>query len=308
MQPPIHMSTQKAPLQTVAFRLACMLRRLNEGKKLHPEELAKEFSVTLRTIQRDLNEKLAFLELEHSDGYFAVNPARLGLLSIKDVERFAELAGLEGLHPRLFSDILQDLLNTRFQNALLVRGPNYEDLSGLELQFSQLKEAIANHCTVGFRYQKADGPKSVNDVKPYQLVNHDGIWYLAAMDGEQLKAYTFTKMEGLLLNKDDHFEPDPSVIQRLEEEDSIWLNFVKTEVVLKINREMASYFQRRKLIGGQKIVKELEDGGLIVSGQIAHPNQIWPTVRAWLPHVRIISPEHLQTELNEQLRAYLETH
>ena len=62
------MSTKKTSAQTVAFRLTSMLRRLNEGKKLRPEELAKEFSVTLRTIQRDLNEKLAFLELENNDG------------------------------------------------------------------------------------------------------------------------------------------------------------------------------------------------------------------------------------------------
>ncbi len=300
------MSSPKKSPQTVAVRLASMLRRLNEGKKLHPKELAQEFSVTLRTIQRDLNEKLAFLELENNGDYFSVNPTRLGLLSMKDMERFAELAGLEGLHPRLSSELLQDLLNTRLQNALLVRGPNYEDLSGFELQFSQLKEAIAKRCTVGFRYRKTDGSKNVDDAQPYQLVNHDGIWYLAAIDAGQLKAYTFTKIEGLLLNHDNHFEPDPSVVQKLEEEDSIWLNFVKTEVVLKINREVASYFQRRKLIGGQKIVKALEDGGLIVSGQIAHPNQIWPTVRAWLPHVRIISPEHLQTELDQQLRAYLD--
>ena len=302
------MSTKTTSAQTVAFRLTSMLRRLNEGKRLEPEALAEEFSVSLRTIQRDLNEKLAFLELENNDGYFTVKPARLGLLSIKDMERFAELAGLEGLHPRLSTDLLQDLLNTKLQNALLVRGPNYEDLSGLELQFSQLKEAVAKRCTVGFRYRKAEGAKNVNGVQPYQLVNHDGIWYLAAMDAGQLKAYTFTKIEGLLLNHDDRFEPDLSVVQKLEEEDSIWLNFVKTEVVLKINKDVASYFQRRKLIGGQKVVKALEDGGLIVSGQIAHPNQIWPTVRAWLPHVRIISPEHLQVELEQQLRGYLDAH
>ena len=48
--------------------------------------------------------------------------------------------------------------------------------------------------------------------------------------------------------------------------------------------------------------------GLWMSGQIAHPNQIWPTVRAWLPHVRIISPEHLQVELEQQLRGYLDAH
>lgn len=92
-----------------------------KAKSYAPKNWPRSFLVTLRTIQRDLNEKLAFLELENNDGYFAVKPARLGLLSMKDMERFAELAGLEGLHPRLSTELLQDLLNTGLQNALLVQ-------------------------------------------------------------------------------------------------------------------------------------------------------------------------------------------
>ena len=94
-------------------------------------------------------------------------------------------------------------------------------------------------------------------------------------------------------------------LMALEEEDSIWLNSSKTEVVIKVAAEVATYFKQRKLIAGQKTIKELEDGGLILSGQIAHPNQIWPTVRAWIPHVRIISPESLQADMELQLKAYL---
>lgn len=301
------MSKSTESSQTIAFRLTALLERLNEGQKLYPEALAEEFSVSLRTIQRDLNERLGFLDLDKKDGYFAVNPSRLGLLSMKDVARFAELAGLSGLAPSPVTKLIRDLLDARLENALLIRGPSYEDLSGFEMQFNQLQTAIAHRQIVGFRYLKADGSKEVNDARPYQLVNHDGIWYLAATHEGRLKAYTFTKIDGVLVSP-AHFEADPDVIAKLVAEDSIWLNFVKTEVVLKIDREVASYFQRRRLIGGQKIVKALEDGGLIVSGQIAHPNQIWPTVRAWLPHVRIISPEHLQTELEQQLRTYLDAH
>ena len=76
-------------------------------------------------------------------------------------------------------------------------------------------------------------------------------------------------------------------------------------MVLKIAPAAAGYFKRRKLIGGQKTIKELEDGGLIVSGLIAHPDQILPIVRYWLPNIHIISPEGLQGELELQLRNYL---
>ena len=56
----------------------------------------------------------------------------------------------------------------------------------------------------------------------------------------------------------------------------------------------------------QKLIKELEDGGLIISTKVAHANQILPTVRQWMPHIRIISPDGLQATLEKELRANLE--
>lgn len=54
------------------------------------------------------------------------------------------------------------------------------------------------------------------------------------------------------------------------------------------------------------IEKELEDGGLIVSARVGHVNQVLPIVRYWIPHIRIISPEGLQGEMEGVLRVYLE--
>ena len=304
------MSSKPTPTDTIAFRLTEILRRLNEGKKLDPHALVTEFGVNLRTIQRDLNERFAFLELEKKDGVYSLNHKRIGtgtgvgILSMADVERFASLAGLQGLHPRLSTDFLRDMLDSRIQNALLVRGHNYEDLHGKEQMFEQLKSAIEQTRAIGFEYSKPDGAKMVEPAHPYKLVNQDGIWYLAAMDAGKLKSYAFSKI-GRLLVSADTFTPDSVVLKKLDEEDSIWLNLHKTEVVLKVAQPAAGYFERRKLIGGQKIEKTLENGGLIVSGTIAHPNQILPIVRYWIPHIHVISPEGMQAELESQLRTYL---
>jgi predicted DNA-binding transcriptional regulator YafY len=212
---------------------------------------------------------------------------------------------VRGLFPSLSDDFLRDIFDSRIQTALLVKGPHYEDLGSKEGSFQQLKQAILAHQLIAFDYQKNEGPKSYAGVQPYKLVNHDGIWYLAAKDGGKLKAYTFVKIDRLQV-LDAIFAPDPAVNKTLAEEDDIWLNPVKTEVVLKIAREAAGYFRRRKLIANQVIEKELEDGGLLVSGKVAHPNQILPIVRYWLPNVRIISPEGLQAEMESQLRGYLD--
>lgn len=298
------MNTPDNDKQTLAARLTAILQRLNRGESLDPHALALELGVNLRTIQRDLNERLAFLGLEKHNGCYQLESKRLGLLNMQDMARFVTLAGLQGLHPQLTTELITDLLNTRLENVLLIRGHNYEDLSGHEEKFRQLQQAISGHHPIGFRYQKAQGEKQVQGVHPYQLVNHSGIWYLAANDAGKIKSYTLTKISGLLVQP-EVFTPDSATIEKLAQEDSIWLNFQKTEVVLKISREVANYFQRRKLLDGQKIDKVLEDGGLIVSCEIAHPNQILPIVRYWLPHLRIISPDGMQGDLEKGLFDYL---
>jgi hypothetical protein len=74
--------------------------------------------------------------------------------------------------------------------------------------------------------------------------------------------------------------------------------------VLKIASEVAGYFRRRRLIANQVIGKELDDGSLLVSARVGHPNQVLPIVRYWIPHIRIISPEGLQADMERGLAAY----
>jgi predicted DNA-binding transcriptional regulator YafY len=290
---------------TLVYRLAQILVKLNLGERLDPLALADEFGVNRRTIQRDLNVRFAYLPLQKSDGRYHLDPAFLGKLSARDIERFASLAGVRGLFPSLSDDFLGDIFDSRMQSALLVKGHNYEDLAGREDVFRQLERAIVGRCHVSFDYVKDEGRKSYTAVAPLKLMNHKGIWYLVARDGDRLKTFSFVRIERVS-QLDTRFAPDPEVDKRLNEEDGIWLGEEKKEIVLKVAREVAGYFKRRKLIANQVIVKELEDGGLIVSARFGHTNQVLPIVRYWIPHIRIISPEGLQTEMEQDLRSYLE--
>jgi predicted DNA-binding transcriptional regulator YafY len=299
------MPLRDTPHDKLPHRLTQILDRLHQGETLDPRALAEEFHVSLRTVQRDLIERFAFLGLERVEGGYRLEPSRLGPLNSTDLERFACLAGIQGLYPALTSGFLRELLDSRIASALLVKGPNYEALDTAQTRtFRQLEQHILRGERIGFRYRKDDGEKRYADVAPYKLINHSGIWYLAALDGERLKAFTFTKLSALLANGQT-FTRAPRIEQLLEDEDSIWLNEKKTEVVLKVAKDAAGYFRRRKLIGAQVLEKELEDGGIIVSGKVAHQNQILPIVRHWIPNVRIISPEGWQGELEEQLQQYL---
>ncbi len=288
---------------TLVRRLSEMLFKLNQGERLDPAALAEEFGVNIRTIQRDLNERFAYLPLEKHDGLYALEPSYLGRLNFHDINRFASLSGLAGLFPKIDQHFLRELFDNQMQESMLIHGHSYEDLSQQWELFKQLQQAIVQHRQVNFTYQKTEGEKDVT-VKPYKLINHTGIWYLAAVDQDKVKSYSIAKIKKLFVSQ-HVFSPDPSIVEMLKNEDSIWLNKQKTEVILKIDVKAAHYFRRRKLIAGQVIEKELEDGGLLVSGRFAHPNQILPIVRYWIPNVTIVSPEAWQQDMEQELRDYL---
>lgn len=287
----------------LAWRLTSILEKLNCGERLSVEALAEEFRVSPRTIQRDLLDRFAFLPLEKTNGHFFLNSSYLGKLSFRDIERFASLAGLNGLFPALNSQFLKELFDRQIEATLNVHGHSYEDISHRMDDFRKIMYAIQKHHLIRFQYTKPDEEKEVR-VAPYRLVNNNGIWYLAASHEGKPKSYTFMKIS-LLHLLDEEFSPNPSMQALLDEEDSIWLNEKKTEVVMTVAPEVATYFQRRKIISQQKIEKVLEDGGLIVSGRFAHPNQILPSIRYWIPHVRIVSPVAWQEELDKSLKHYL---
>jgi predicted DNA-binding transcriptional regulator YafY len=164
---------------------------------------------------------------------------------------------------------------------------------------------MGHACTL---YEKRDVLGGLNTwgVAPYKLVNIKGIWYLAGRDGEKLKTFSFAKIERVRM-LESRFEADPELEKKLVEEDGIWLGEERREIVLKVSAEVAGYFKRRKLIANQVIEKELEDGGLIVSAKVGHVNQVLPIVRYWIPHLRVISPEGLQEELEQELKRYVQS-
>ena len=203
-------------------------------------------------------------------------------------------------------DVLRELFGSRTQSALLVKGNHYEDLRGKEQDFQELEQAIIGRHKVGFDYPVEDRFTNYK-VEPYKLINSKGVWYLAAKHNGKLKTFSFSKMVRVVLGEGT-FTHDHELDSSLASEDGIWLSEQTIEIVLKIDRAVAAYFKRRKLVANQVIEKELADGSLIVSAKVGHQNQVLPIVRYWIPNIQIISPDGLQEEFESTLREYLGKH
>ena len=111
----------------IATRLACILTKLNNGERFTVEELAKEFEVTTRTIQRDLNERLIYLPIIKEHNHYFMDAYALGKLNFEDIKNFATISGIKSLYPILNSGFISDILNAKINSAYLVKNQGFEN-------------------------------------------------------------------------------------------------------------------------------------------------------------------------------------
>jgi predicted DNA-binding transcriptional regulator YafY len=284
----------------IATRLAQILNKFNSGQKLSVEELVEEFGVTKRTIQRDINERLSYLPIKKENNLYYLEEYYLGKLNFDDIKNFAALSGVRELYPSLQEDFLKTILDSTISQAYMVRGHNYEDLSKNTNEFKLIEEAIIHHKIVEYTYKE-----KARVVEPYKLINSKGIWYLAGVEDDTLKTFSFKKISNLTII-DAVFKPEKSVLENIQNNDNIWFSSEQIEVVLKVEKDVANYFSRRNILPNQTIIKELADGGLLVTTKVAFDEEILKLVRYWIPNVEIVSPANLQDKLEKGLRAYLE--
>nr|WP_318381402.1 WYL domain-containing protein [uncultured Enterobacter sp.] len=291
--------------QLLASRLADILLRLNNGQTLYMDKLAEEYGVNQRTIRRDLEDRLTDLALHRDEqtGGYSLSPELLGRFDSGSIEIFSKLAGVKGLFPTFNKSILGAIASPSAQTNFLVHGHKYLSDSRQSENFTRLQGAIDESRRITFRYKRGDGERSYA-AEPYKLINYNGVWYLAAWHDGRMKNFTLTKIVALNCTFDT-FTHDPALLQSIRQEESVWGNNEKFEVVLKVSSEVAEYFLRRQLLSDQGIKEQLPDGGLILTSQISHKKEILPIVQYWIPHLKILAPDGLQQELEDEIRAWL---
>lgn len=284
--------------EKLAYRLADMLSMLYAGELLRIDELVEKYSVSKRTIQRDIA-RLEFLDLVYEQQGYRLNKNMLGMnLGFSDVYAFAQISGIEHLYPKLNPAVLHEMTHTNGTDIYDVKVADFENSQILERQMETLKQAIqANYC-VQFDYKEKS-----RQVEPYKLVHHLGCWYLAGVEQGQIKTYHISRMSHLVPTK-IAFTQQENILREIEQDDSIWFGQQKIEVVIQVNTQVAQYFKQRQLLPEQNMVKEMVDGTLLLSCQIGHKLQLFPIVRWWIPYLKIVSPSEWQDELESGLRSY----
>jgi predicted DNA-binding transcriptional regulator YafY len=289
------------PHDTLAFRLSLILTKLNSGESFTAKELADEFNVSMRTIQRDIKERLSYIPIEKNGDYYSMESYALGKLSFEDIKSFATLSGIKSLYPSLSNEFITDILNAKLNSAYLIKNQGFEDVSLKKEWFEAISAAIVKKSPVCFSYKDKD-----RLVNPYKLINHDGIWYLLADENDKLKTFTFSKIKRFQWKDDTKtFSSKKEFLEQVTQNSLNWFTSDELiEVTLQIDNKAKEYFTRKEFLSNQKNIKENENH-FIISTKVSYDDEIIKLVKCWIPYIKIIEPKYLKKKLDKILLEFL---
>jgi predicted DNA-binding transcriptional regulator YafY len=290
---------KKHDYDKILFRLLEILGRLNNGKVVNKEELSKEFGVSTRTIQKDINERLSnFIAIERVNGGYKAKDG-YSIDKLLDIESEIVLIILKGLSSSMgekFGKKAESIF-AKLQNPhdeFMLSKMQIEDLSEDKQMIDKITKAISKSLEIEFYYKKN------RVVRPYKIVIFEGFWYLYAQDKNDLRLKTFylKDIKNLILG-DNKFEKNENLIKKLENATNIWFdpNAKPFDVILFASGNIAKYFQRRAISKTQKILEKNDDGSIKFSMKVTSKAAILYEVKKWMPELCIISPPFLVKDM-----------
>lgn len=290
-------STRGPTVTRLAQRLSKILALLHQGDDIDKRWLAEEYKVSVRTIERDLSDRLHGIVEHTADGRWQLVPQQRSTIPARYLNDYSRMAGTTQLFPdRSLHYLLEQLETAETRRTTHVQPIPHEDLRTRSPAFANLQSAIEQHNECRFTYKGK--PRHAH---PYRLIHKNGVWYLAAEEAGRLKNFSVALIEALQVDETSRFTPKRAHRDYINDKDDVWFTESTTEVLLRVAPEAAHYFARRQLLPEQQHRMDA-DGSLLVTTQINHINQLLPVVRYWLPNVRIVKPVEWQAALVEGLR------
>jgi predicted DNA-binding transcriptional regulator YafY len=186
-----------------SFRLLNMYERLNKGEMLNKSKLAEEFGVSLKTVQRDIEELRSYIFESHydeietaikysrsKDAYYLArldrewltNTEALAVCKILLESRAFNKEEMSSLITKIVMQIspsdratAESIIRSEMFNFIpLMHGKNLLDV------IWQLSEYIVKQKVIEFGYTRQDMKKSKRTVKPVSIMFNDFYFYLIA--------------------------------------------------------------------------------------------------------------------------------
>lgn len=194
------------------FRLLAIYERLNKGELISKTQLSYDFGVTIKTVQRDIDNLRAYLAETHfaegevsikydkgKNGYYLVrferewltNEEVLALCKILLESRAFNKSELNGLLKKLLAQVVpsdRKIVDEIIRSEKHCYIPPRHNKSLLKTIW-QLSEYVSKNEIVAFKYSRKDGIKKEHSVKPIAIMFSEYYFYLVSFMADDSKEY-----------------------------------------------------------------------------------------------------------------------
>jgi predicted DNA-binding transcriptional regulator YafY len=293
-------------------RLTQILSKLSYNERPNSKELAQEFNVSMRTIQKDMKDNLCeFPIIRDREGRFSFQEGFSLNRTLLDTDemmflkialsQYDDVRDIDKIKERIF----QKLATKNFYNPYYIKQADIEDLDIDSPFIERLEKYIKNQEILTLQLKQ----KSV-EVEAYKIANFDGFWYFFAKDISDGKVKTFKLSEIQDVQATGkYYNVTAQEIENILDKvhSAFYSDGNSFSVVIKVTKAVAPYFKNKDFLESQMIEEEYEDGSLKVSFEVSSDEDIDNIIKSWLPDIEVLEPQRYRKKILQELKLYIES-
>ena len=300
------------------YRVLKILNLLNEKGKVRIPDLAAEFAVSQRSIQRDIERVNMTFGLEQTDkSEYSFAPG----VSLKEMRLSGEqlsalifmhemFKGMGGAFSKSFEALFHRMTKSSpWESPYAIIMPRPGKNLDIRKFIPEVETAILEHRCIHIDYaRKGETVRRV--LSPLKILVDNGFYYILSM-GEKKGQYVKYRLDNIhsLELAAQTFAPPDNIEKAIKDATSVWgampARDRKILMRLKIAPSAADFFRKKEFFPLQKIVKENSDGSVLLEARLAQFMEAIPTILNWIPDIEVLEPEKLKSDIRSRVELYL---
>jgi len=290
-----------------SLRLLEIYFRLNNNEKISTKDLTDQYSVSLRTIQRDIEKINSLIEpkikKDKSSKLLSLDDKTSPLLSVEEelilniLNQACKEQGDE-FHNKalnLFAKFKNSLHNTIYNNI------DSEEIEDIKYLLAKVENAIYSKNKLTLDYKD-----KTRTVEPLKLANFQGYWYLVLNDltDDRIKTFYFKDISNLEVLDEVFIQKDQLIERKLKNAINTYFtpDNEPYEVKLFVSTKKADIFKRKPLSRSQRVIKTYDDGSFDFSVMITNDMEIIPKIQEFIPYLKVIEDDHHAKRINDTIK------
>lgn len=286
-----------------------IFRKILRHERIYTAEIAEYFSVTRRTIERDLKNWISPLfESEiYVDNNEWIIPEPVIDIKFYEPNELAAISfifkGINDDNSKLYSKTINlfNELHEKVSSAIYKQSSIEDILATKKDEFYLIKNAIDKTQEIKFDFFTHS-----KHVQPLKIANLEKYWYLLCLDlvENRFSKYPLNGITDVYITDSKFNLGEHSYIDKLDNAINAFFDIKEEiDIVLKLDWDAKKVLSRKKLNSTQKIYKNDGDE-YIMEITVTNLMEIVPTIQQWIPYIQVISPLTLKEKIKENLQNY----